>query len=122
LRDRVRTLFLKHTINLQLDIKGFKRSRDAFTESDTPLYEEFLRILQPLSSHGIFRLNWLDICNPTSKKYDEQVCSEVMDVIIDHASIYGMAFHPRPSEKILKDFGNGMFIPELHIKQVQMEN
>ena len=46
---------------------ALKEAGMLFTESDTPLYEEFLDILKPLSSHGIFRQNWLDICNPTSK-------------------------------------------------------
>lgn len=95
---------------------ALKEAGMLFTESDTPLYEEFLDILKPLSSHGIFRQNWLDICNPTSKKYDEQICSEVIEAITDHASIFGMAFHPKPTAKILKDFGNGMFIPEVAYK------
>ena len=92
---------------------ALKEAGMLFDESDTPLYQEFLSILQPLSTHGVFRLNWLDVCNPTSKKYDEQIASEVMNAVINHASIYGMAFHPRPASKVFKSFGNGMFIPEV---------
>jgi len=92
---------------------ALKETGMLFDESDIPLYQEFLSILQPLSTHGVLRLNWLDVCNPTSKKYDEQIASEVMNAVINHASIYGMAFHPRPASKVLKSFGNGMFIPEV---------
>ena len=92
---------------------ALKEAGMLFDESDTPLYQEFLSILQPLSTHGVFSLNWLDVCNPTSEKYDEQIASEVMNAVINHASIYGMAFHPRPASKVFKSFGNGMFIPEV---------